>query len=159
MNTSAITVNGTQYVLEESDLGMKLLDYLRDRLHLTGTKNGCGTGACGACTVLVDGTPRRSCITELRSVTGREVLTIEGLEAPDGTLHPVQQAFIDAGAVQCGFCTPGMVLTAVAFLKKNPQPTRDQVRQAMSGNLCRCTGYQQIIDAVELAAERAAVTE
>jgi carbon-monoxide dehydrogenase small subunit len=154
MKNTSITVNGSRYDLDENQLGMKLIDYLREELGLTGVKNGCGTGVCGACTVLVDGMPRRSCMTAVDSVKGKEILTIEGLENSDGTLHPVQQAFLDAGAVQCGFCTPGMVLTALAFLRKNPDPSREQIRQAMNTNLCRCTGYQQIVDAVELAANR-----
>lgn len=154
MKNTSITVNGSRYDLNENQLGMKLIDYLREELGLTGVKNGCGTGVCGACTVLVDGMLRRSCMTAVDSVKGKEILTIEGLENSDGTLHPVQQAFLDAGAVQCGFCTPGMVLTALAFLRKNPDPSREQIRLAMNANLCRCTGYQQIVDAVELAANR-----
>lgn len=154
MKNTTVTVNGTRYELNKSQLEMKLIDYLREEIGLTGVKNGCGTGVCGACTVLVDGVPRRSCITEVDFVRGKEIVTIEGLENSDGTLHPVQQAFLDAGAVQCGFCTPGMVLTALAFLRKNPDPSREQIRLAMNANLCRCTGYQQIVDAVELAAAR-----
>ncbi|MDY7028842.1 MAG: (2Fe-2S)-binding protein [Spirochaetota bacterium] len=154
MKNTSITVNGSRYDLNENQLRIKLIDYLREELGLTGVKNGCGTGVCGACTVLVDGMPRRSCMTAVDSVKGKEILTIEGLENSDGTLHPVQQAFLDAGAVQCGFCTPGMVLTALAFLRKNPDPSREQIRLAMNANLCRCTGYQQIVDAVELAANR-----
>ena len=151
---TAVTVNGTLHELNEYQLGLKLIDYLREELGLTGVKNGCGTGACGACTVLVDGVPRRSCMIGTRSAQGKEIITIEGLENSDGSLHPVQQAFLDAGAVQCGFCTPGMVLTALAFLRKNSDPSREQIRLAMNTNLCRCTGYQQIVDAVELAASR-----
>ncbi len=154
MKSALVTVNGNRFELNETQLEMKLIDYLREELGLTGVKNGCGTGACGACTVLVDGVPRRSCMIAVRAVEGRELVTIEGLENSDGSLHPVQQAFLDAGAVQCGFCTPGMVLTALAFLRKNPDPGREEIRQAMNSNLCRCTGYQQIVDAVELAAGR-----
>jgi len=109
---------------------------------------------CGSCTVLVNYQPRRSCLLKLKDVCDKQIITIEGLANPDGTLHPVQQAFIDAGAIQCGFCTPGMILTAYAFLLKNKKPTREEARNVMKGNICRCTGYQQIIDAVMLAAER-----
>lgn len=149
-----IIVNGTAY--SATDSGLKLSAWLREDLDLTGTKIGCDIGVCGSCTVLVDGEPRRSCKLKLKDVEGCKILTIEGLAAPDGSLHPIQQAFMDAGAIQCGFCTPGMVLTAYALLKKSPHPSRAEVRQALRGNLCRCTGYQQIIDAVLLAAERMA---
>jgi len=152
---SGIIVNGREYSLEGIDNGKTLLRYLRDDLGLAGPKNGCGIGACGACTVLVDKTPVRSCVTPLKKAAGSEVLTIEGMESAGGELHPIQQAFIDAGAVQCGFCTPGMVLTAYALLLQNPKPDRDEIRRALRNNLCRCTGYQQIVDAVELAAEPA----
>lgn len=149
-----LTVNGKQRSVSEEEAGLSLLEYLRERLGLTGVKNGCGVGACGACTVVVDGQGRRACRTSVSSVLGKEVVTIEGLERPDGSLHPIQQAFIDAGAVQCGFCTPGMVMSAYALLSRDPAPGRAAVRAALSGNLCRCTGYQQIVDAVELAAAR-----
>ena len=131
---------------------MRLLTWLREELELTGAKAGCEAGACGACTVLVAGRPIKSCTRRLKDVAGAEILTIEGLAAADGGLHPLQQAFLNAGAVQCGYCTPGMVLAAHALLLRNPAPTRAEIRQALHGNLCRCTGYQQIIDAVELAA-------
>ena len=147
-----IIVNNIHY--EDYPQDKKLSTWLREDLSLTGVKIGCDIGVCGSCTVLVDGEPKRSCKLKLKDVEDREVLTIEGISAPDGTLHPVQQAFLDAGAIQCGFCTPGMVLTAYALLKKSPHPKREEVRQALKGNLCRCTGYQQIIDAVLLAAER-----
>lgn len=111
-------------------------------------------GACGACTVLVDGQARRACITKVRAVIGKEILTIEGLEGADGSLHPIQQAFMDSGAIQCGFCTPGMIMSALALLLKEKRPNRERIRTAITGNLCRCTGYQQIVDAVELAARR-----
>ncbi len=149
-----IIVNGIPRLPAEKDLELSLLDYLRERLDLTGTKNGCGTGACGACTVLVDGRAKRSCITRVSAVIGSEITTIEGMEGPDGGLHPIQQAFLDAGAVQCGFCTPGMVLAAASLLNRKPRPTREDIRKGMNANLCRCTGYQQIMDAVELAARR-----
>mgnify|MGYP006294440191 CR=1 FL=1 len=149
-----IEVNGTRRAVAPGQEERKLIDFIREDLGLTGTKNGCGIGVCGACTVLVNGKPKRSCITKLQQVTGKSVLTIEGLEGSDGSLHPLQQAFIDAGAVQCGFCTPGMILTSYALLAENADPDREEIRHALRGNLCRCTGYQQIISAVELAAER-----
>jgi len=147
-----LEVNGRLIELAGPDLEKTLLRYLREDLDLTGAKNGCGIGICGACTVLVDGRPVRACRKKVADVAGARVLTIEGLAAPDGTLHPLPQAFLDAGAVQCGFCTPGMVLTAHAFLQKTPSPTRAQIRRAISANLCRCTGYPQIVDAIEAAA-------
>jgi carbon-monoxide dehydrogenase small subunit len=125
-----------------------LLELLREDLEFTGTKEGCGLGECGTCTVLLDGKPIKSCITLAVQANGKQVTTIEGVEAPDGTLHPIQQAFIDHGAVQCGFCTPGMVLSAKALLEENPKPTELEVRQAIAGNLCRCTGYQKIVEAI-----------
>jgi carbon-monoxide dehydrogenase small subunit len=125
-----------------------LLELIREDLELTGTKEGCGLGECGTCTVLLDGKPIKSCITLAVQVNGREVTTIEGLEKADGTLHPLQQAFIDHGAIQCGFCTPGMILSAKALLDENPKPTELEVRQAIAGNLCRCTGYQKIVEAI-----------
>ena len=151
-----IEVNGLQHSVPDDQKERKLLEFLREDLGIRGTKNGCGIGACGACTVLVDMRPRRACVTPLKKVDGLKVLTIEGLSEADGSLHPVQQAFIDAGAIQCGFCTPGMVLTTLALLQVNPSPGREEIRSALKGNLCRCTGYQQIVDAVELAASRMA---
>ncbi|HOZ00932.1 MAG TPA: (2Fe-2S)-binding protein [Candidatus Syntrophosphaera sp.] len=147
-----IKVNGISYA--DYDPGQKLSLWLREDLSLTGTKIGCDIGVCGSCTVLVNNEPRRSCKLKLAAVEGCEILTIEGVASADGTLHPIQQAFLDMGAIQCGFCTPGTVLTAYALLLKNPRPSRGEVRQALKGNLCRCTGYQQIIDAVLLAAQR-----
>jgi carbon-monoxide dehydrogenase small subunit len=147
-----ITVNGINYY--DYDPERKLSLWLREDLSLTGTKIGCDIGVCGSCTILINGEPKLSCPLKVKDVENCNIITIEGVALPDGTLHPIQQAFIDAGAIQCGFCTPGMVLTAYALLKKNPHPTRQQVRQAIRGNLCRCTGYQQIIDAIMLAAER-----
>lgn len=147
-----INVNGREYY--DYEPGMTLSTWLRETLSLTGTKIGCGIGVCGSCTVLVNGEPKRTCRLSLKDVEGASVLTIEGLAALDGTLHPIQQAFLDAGAIQCGFCTPGMVLAAYALLMNNPRPSRAEIRQALKGNLCRCTGYQQIVDAVLLAAER-----
>jgi carbon-monoxide dehydrogenase small subunit len=124
-----------------------LLGALRDELGLTGAKQGCGTGDCGACTVLLDGRPVPSCLVLAVDVDGREVLTIEGL-SQNGVLHPLQQAFVDHWAIQCGFCTPGMILSAFALLDRNPSPTEAEVRQAIAGNLCRCTGYAQIVEAI-----------
>lgn len=146
-----IIVNKQKILVDENSLEKKLMDFIREDLNLTGTKNGCDKGLCGTCTILVNNIATKSCIKKVRDVIGKEILTIEGLENPDGTLHPLQQAFIDAGAIQCGFCTPGMVLTAHAFLLKNNNPTRDEIRKAINPVLCRCTGYQQIIDAIELA--------
>ena len=130
-----------------------LVDLLRDRLGLKGTKIGCREGECGACTVLLDGAPVNSCILPAWKVHDRSVVTIEGLTAPDGSLDPIQQAFIDQGAVQCGFCTPGMILNAKALLAENPKPAEGEIRTALSGVLCRCTGYQKIIQAVQAAAD------
>jgi aerobic carbon-monoxide dehydrogenase small subunit len=146
-------VNKKNIELDGVDPDLNLLQWLRESLDLTGAKNGCGIGVCGTCTVLIDNEPKRSCLLKVKDVIGQSVLTIEGMANPDGTLHPLQQAFLDAGAIQCGFCTPGMVLTAHAFLLKNSSPTRQQAREAIKGNLCRCTGYQQIIDAILQAAE------
>ncbi len=153
-SAAALTVNGIRREVPPEEAGLSLLEYLRDVLGLTGTKNGCAVGACGSCTVVVNGQARRSCRTKVSEVLGKDVLTIEGLERPDGELHPIQQAFVDAGAIQCGFCTPGMVMSAYALLARDPSPDRQAIRTALSGNLCRCTGYQQIVDAVELAARR-----
>ena len=129
----------------------RVVDLLREDLGLTGTKEGCGAGECGACTVLIDGDARLSCLMLAAQLDGRSVTTIEGL-CQDGTLHPVQDAFVEHGAVQCGFCSPGMVLSAVDLLKRHAAPNRQQIRQGLSGNLCRCTGYVKIVDAVEAAA-------
>jgi len=127
-----------------------LLDVLRDDLDLTGTKRGCDSGQCGACTVLVDGEPILSCITLACEVDGRKIKTIEGV-ARDGELHPLQKAFLQYGAVQCGFCTPGMVLSGLALLENNPSPTIEEIKKGISGNLCRCTGYLKIIEAIQRA--------
>ncbi len=144
------TLNGRKTVLETAG-SRPLLEVLREDLGLTGTKKGCGEGECGSCTVLVDGRPVCSCITPVGSLQGRTVLTIEGL-AEDGELDRLQRAFIKAGAVQCGFCTPGMIMAAKALLDRNPRPGREEIRRALSGNLCRCTGYEKIFEAVEAAA-------
>jgi carbon-monoxide dehydrogenase small subunit len=147
-----ITVNNTKHQIPENKMELILSTWLREDLYLTGTKIGCGIGACGSCTVLVDGEAKRSCKLKLKDVLGKQIITIEGISDPDGSLHPLQQAFIDAGAIQCGFCTPGMVLSALALLLKNHHPSRAEIREAIKGNICRCTGYQQIVDAVEAAA-------
>ncbi len=146
-----IRVNKREYQIEEQDLDRNLADWLREDLGLTGTKIGCAIGVCGSCTVLVNDVAKRSCILSLKDVAEQEITTIEGLASEDGSLHPLQQAFVDAGAIQCGFCTPGMVLSALALLLKNHHPSRQEIRQALKGNICRCTGYQQIVDAVEHA--------
>jgi len=142
-----LKVNGNRYDVMVSPQDL-LADVLRKKLGLTGTKKGCGEGDCGTCTVIVDGSPLLSCITLAMACQGKEIVTIEGLET-DGQLHPLQQAFVDHGAVQCGFCTPGMILSAKALLDKNPNPSREQIKRGLSGNLCRCTGYTKIVEAVE----------
>ena len=131
-----------------------LLSVLRDYLGLTGTKQGCDIGECGACSVLLDGRLVNSCMVLAPQAGGREVVTIEGVRGPDGGANDLQQAFIDHGAVQCGYCTPGMVLAGEALLATNPHPSRKEIREAIAGNLCRCTGYQQIVDAIEATARR-----
>ncbi len=131
---------------------LRLIDLLRDELGLLGTKEGCGNGECGACTVLVDGRALNACLYPALEAAGREVVTVEGLRRDDGDLSSVQQAFVDHGGVQCGFCTPGMVVASTALLRRNPDPTDSEIRQALVGNLCRCTGYAQIVDSVRAAA-------
>lgn len=145
-------VNGREHAITEQLLDKSLVYWLRDDLGLTGTKIGCDIGVCGTCTVLLNMQAVRSCKLKVKDAIDKEILTIEGVQAPDGSLHPIQQAFIDNGAIQCGFCTPGMVLSALALLSRNPAPSRIEIRKAINANLCRCTGYQQIIDAVEQAA-------
>jgi len=145
-----LTVNGE--VAEVAvDPNRTLLQVLREDLGLTGTKHGCGLGDCGACTVILDGQPVNSCLVLAVQANGSDVLTIEGL-AENGKLHPLQQAFVEKGAIQCGFCSPGMILSAKALLDQNPKPTENDIRMALSGNLCRCTGYQKIVEAVQAAA-------
>lgn len=144
-------VNGESYeVLTE--IHRTLLEVLREDIGLTGTKRGCDLGACGACTVLIDGRLHLSCLTLAVDAQGKEVLTIEGL-SHNGNLHPLQRAFIEKGAIQCGFCTPGMILTAKALLDEQPHPSEEEVKRAISGNLCRCTGYVKIVEAILTAAE------
>jgi aerobic-type carbon monoxide dehydrogenase small subunit (CoxS/CutS family) len=133
------------------DSSRMLLWVLRDELELTGTKYGCGEGQCGACTVLIDGAPVRSCLTRVSAAAGKEITTIEGL-AQNGKLHPVQEAFIQADALQCGYCTPGMILSSVGLLKKTPQPSEVEIRRALEGHICRCGAYPRIITAVQMAA-------
>jgi len=147
-----LTVNGKEHE-REVDAETRLLDLLREDLHLTGTKEGCGEGECGACTVLIDGRPVNSCLVLALQADGADVLTIEGL-AGGGKLHPIQQAFVDAGGVQCGFCTPGFIMSVFALLRDTPDPSDEEIRTALEGNLCRCTGYEKILGAVRLAAER-----
>jgi carbon-monoxide dehydrogenase small subunit len=144
-----IRVNGVQYQ-QEVETRWLLCDFLRHTLHLTGTHVGCEHGVCGACTVIFNGAPIRSCLMFAVQVHGAEILTVEGLAGPDGTLHPLQQAFKDKHGLQCGFCTPGFLLAIYAFLQDNPDPqlNDDEIRAAISGNLCRCTGYQGIVAAV-----------
>ena len=146
-----VIVNGTQYqrILEPRIL---LSDFLRHDLGLTGTHVGCEHGVCGACTVLFDGQPVRSCLMFAVQANGHDIQTVESLGDPEN-LHPIQDAFWEAHGVQCGFCTPGILMTLVPFLENNPDPDEDQIRHAISGNICRCTGYQHIVDAVKLAAE------
>ena len=148
-----VTVNGRAY---ESEVEARLLlsDFLRHELDLTGTHVGCEHGVCGACTVLMDGEPVRSCLVLAVQADGRELTTVEGLAAGEDELHPLQEAFRDAHGLQCGFCTPGILMTMVPFLEDNPEPDEQDIRHALSGNLCRCTGYQHIVEAVRLAAER-----
>jgi aerobic-type carbon monoxide dehydrogenase small subunit (CoxS/CutS family) len=145
-----LRVNGVEHPLPRRP-DRSLLEVLREDLGLTGTKYGCGEGECGACNVLVDGVAVRACVTPVGEAVGRAVTTIEGL-AEGNRLHPVQQAFVDAGAFQCGFCIPGMIIAAVSLLNRNPRPTREEIRLAMDGNVCRCCGYLRILDAVERAA-------
>ncbi len=145
----ALRVNGEVHTVL-APVWKTLLEVLREDLGLTGTKHGCELGECGACTILIDGVPALSCLVLPVEVQGRDITTVEGLT--DGELHPVQRAFVEAGALQCGYCTPGFVLAAVALLERTPSPTRAEIAEALSGNLCRCTGYQRIADAVEAAA-------
>ncbi len=159
----AVTIEKTKLILrvnkEEYELFVyphrTLAEVLRDELHLTGTKQSCSEGACGTCTVLLDGAPVRSCLLLAAEAQGKEITTIEGL-AENGTLHPIQQAFVEHYAIQCGFCTPGMILTAKALLDTNPHPTEEEIRAAISGNICRCTGYAKIIEAILSASGKGA---
>ncbi|NWG05667.1 MAG: (2Fe-2S)-binding protein [Chloroflexi bacterium] len=166
MKQVTITVNGKEYT-REVEPRLLLSDFLRHELGLTGTHVGCEHGVCGACTILFDGESARSCLTFAVQADGHEITTVEGLTSlssphllEDGrteggnNLHPLQQAFWEAHGLQCGYCTPGILMSMIPFLKQNPNPTEDEIRHALSGNLCRCTGYQHIVDAVKLAAEK-----
>ncbi len=148
------TLNGKKITLADCDPSRTLLEVIRGKpLHLTGTKAGCGKGECGACTVLFDGKPVTACLIPIAQVEGHSITTIEGITFDD-KLHPVQEAFIEEGAVQCGFCIPGMVLSSVALLNENKNPSEPEIREALSGNLCRCTGYIKIFSAVKKAAHK-----
>jgi aerobic carbon-monoxide dehydrogenase small subunit len=146
-------VNGKEYK-RSVEPRLLLSDFLRHDLGLTGTHVGCEHGVCGACTILFDGESMRSCLIFAVQADGHELMTVEGLAADKDHLHPLQQAFWEAHGLQCGYCTPGILMTLIPFLKQNPNPTEDEIRHALSGNLCRCTGYQHIVDAVKLAAEK-----
>lgn len=146
-----LTINGKVHELSVEP-NQTLSEVLRDQLRLTGTKVGCGTGDCGACTVIMDEKPVTSCLVLAVQANGRDILTVEGL-ADEGDLHPIQAAFLEKGAVQCGFCTPGMLLSAKALLDHSPRPTVEEIKVAISGNLCRCTGYVKIIEAIKWASE------
>jgi len=149
--TVTLTVNGQNHQVRTS-LDATLLDLIRNDLGLTGTKDGCSEGECGACTVLLDGRVINACLVFAWQANGVDVVTVEGL-AENGRLHPLQRAFIEKGAIQCGFCTPGMIMSAYGLLIENPRPSEEQIRQALTGNLCRCTGYTKIIQAIQVAAE------
>lgn len=146
-----LKVNGEEYETRIKP-NKTLLEVLRKDLHLTGTKFGCGTGECGACTVLIDGKPVLSCLTLAVSVEGRDITTVEGL-ATKGQLHPIQDKFVKHGAIACGYCTPGMELMAKALLEENPNPTEEEIKEYLKGNICRCTGYYKIIEAIKATAE------
>jgi len=151
MNQVELMVNGESVKISIPS-NERLLDTLRERLGLKSVKEGCGSGECGACTIILDGNPVCSCLMRTVQADGKSITTLEGI-GKDGGLHPVQKAFMDAGAIQCGFCTPGMILTTVALLKKNPTPSDEEIKEALSGNICRCTGYVKIIEAVKMAAK------
>lgn len=148
-----LTVNGKAYE-RTVPVRLSLADFIRDHLHLTGTHLGCEHGVCGACTVLMNGRSVRSCLTLAVQADGAEIITVEGLRAEDGARHPLQEAFHENFGLQCGYCTPGMLITAVELLRDNPDPDEEDVREALSGNLCRCTGYQSIVDSVLAAARK-----
>jgi carbon-monoxide dehydrogenase small subunit len=148
-----ITVNQQTYT-RQVEARLLLSDFLRHELGLTGTHVGCEHGVCGACTILFDGESARSCLMFAVQADGHQIMTVEGLASDSNKLHPIQQAFWEAHGLQCGYCTPGILMTLVPFLKQNPDPSEDDIRHALSGNLCRCTGYQHIVDAVRLAAEK-----
>ena len=148
-----MTVNGEEHEVDDVWEGESLLYVLRERMGLPGSKNACEQGECGSCSIYMDGTLVCACLVLAAQANERDLTTVEGL-ADDGDLHPIQTAFVDAGAVQCGFCTPGLIMAAHELLGRNPSPAEEEVREALAGNLCRCTGYEKILDAVRLAAER-----
>lgn len=150
MNKIALKVNGIDYE-KEVDSDMRLIDFLREELKLKGTKEGCSEGECGACTVILNGKAVNSCLIYLASINRSEIITIEGLGLEDKKLHPIQKAFVEVGAVQCGYCTPGMIMSAKALLDENPNASEEEIREGISGNLCRCTGYEKIVQGVLLA--------
>ncbi|NLT22311.1 MAG: (2Fe-2S)-binding protein [Syntrophorhabdus sp.] len=154
MKKEVVFTLNNEEVIVEVDPKWTLLHLLREVLELTGTKEGCGVGECGACTVIVDGEAVNSCLYPVMEVEGRSVVTIEGVASPDGTLHPIQQAFIENNGVQCGYCTSGMIMSAKALLDKKNDPTEDEIRTSIAGNICRCTGYVQIVESIQQAAER-----
>jgi len=147
-----LKVNGEKYQVEVEPQEI-LLDVIRDKLNLTGTKRGCDTGDCGACTIIMEGKAVNSCLVLALEANGKEIVTIEGL-AKEGQLHPLQEAFVQHGAVQCGYCTPGMIMSAKALLDENRNPTEEEIRKAIAGNLCRCTGYAKIVQAIQVVADR-----
>ena len=149
----SLTVNGTKHA-GNVEARMTLVDFLRDVLDLTGTHVGCEHGVCGACSVIFDGKPIRSCLMYAVMADGHDVITVEGLEADDGSLSPLQDAFWENHAMQCGYCTPGMLIASHQLLQENPSPSEAEIRDAIGGNLCRCTGYQQIVEAVQIAAKK-----
>jgi len=149
----AFTLNGSKVIVTVEE-HHRLIDVLRGPLGLTGTKEGCGKGECGACTVIIDGQAVNSCLYPILEVEGKSVVTIEGLRRPNNELSVIQQAFVDHGAIQCGFCTPGMIMASKALLDSHPEPSDEDIREALLGNLCRCTGYVQIVEAVKRAASR-----
>ena len=153
LHSVTIKVNGQEYN-REVEPRMLLSDFLRHELGLTGTHVGCEHGVCGACTILFEGESARSCLMFAVQANGYNITTVEGLATDKENLHPIQQSFWEAHGLQCGYCTPGILMTLVPFLEQNPDPTEDEIRHALSGNLCRCTGYQHIVDAVKLAAEK-----
>ena len=150
--TITTTVNGERFT-RSAPVNITLVEFIRDELHLNGTKEGCDEGECGACTILFDGHPFNSCLVLAAEADGHEITTIEGM-AHDGRLHPIQEAFLEVGAVQCGYCTPGMILSAKAVLDEFPDPTEAQIRTGIEGNICRCTGYNRIVSAIQLAAKK-----
>ena len=155
MNSVTLRVNGVE-VTRTVAPRMHLADFVREELNLTGTHLGCEHGVCGACTISLNGRSARSCLMLAVQADGADVVTIEGLRAKDGTRHPLQQIFLESFALQCGYCTPGMLITAIELLQDNPNPTEREVREALSGNICRCSGYQAIVDAVLIAARQVA---